>query len=308
MATLQTLANVADPRIRGIWNEANTQLSKRLEYMKLGFKDISAEILAPQYQNFSGHGLAAPTGEGSPYSTSNRVQGYNVTIQPQKFTDSAMITEEMLRFNLWPEINNETQAVAQALNGRVDTDAAKIFYLGAGTTYFTGGDASALFVTNHSMKDGSTQSNSSTNVLSYDNLKTAAQAMDRFYDDKAIQMLPCRKLRLVVAREKKERAEEVLRSIGNPDNANRVSNVFNNGEGYIDLVVANWVPVTTYSTYWYLIDMERAAMMAKMVWGWRPKFDDDKVINNGTIVYTGSTMYQPGFSSWQWAYGSQATT
>lgn len=308
MATLQTLANVADPRIRGIWNETNTQLSSRLEYTKLGMKDITAEIQNPQYQNFSGHGLAAATGEGAPYNTSSRVQGYSVTISPAKFTDSAIITEEMLRFNLWPEVNNEVQAVAYALNGRIDQDAAKIFYLGAGTTYFTGGDALSLFNASHTMKDGSTQSNSTTNVLSYDNLKTACQAMDRFYDDKAIQLLPCRKLRLIVAREKKERAEEVLRSIGNPDNANRVSNVFNNGDGYIDMVVANWIPSTTYNNYWFLIDMERASMMAKMVWGWRPKFDDDKIINNGSIIYTGSTMYQPGFNSWQWAYGSQATS
>jgi hypothetical protein len=54
--------------------------------------------------------------------------------------------------------------------------------------------------------------------------------------------------------------------------------------------------------------MERAAMMAKMVWGWRPKFDDDKVINNGTKVYTGSVMFRPGFQSWQFAIGANSTT
>jgi hypothetical protein len=48
--------------------------------------------------------------------------------------------------------------------------------------------------------------------------------------------------------------------------------------------------------------------MAKMVWGWRPKFDDDKVVNNGTKIYTGSTMFAPGFQSFQWAVGSAATT
>jgi hypothetical protein len=159
------------------------------------------------------------------------------------------------------------------------------------------------------MSDGSTQSNTlGTNSLSYDNLKTAVQNLDRFYDDKGVQLLPCRKLRLIVARENKERAEEVLRSIGNPDNANRVSNVFNNGDGYIDYVVANWIPSTTYSKYWFVVDMERAAQMAYMVWGWRPKFDDDKIVNNGTKVYTGSTMFKPGFQAWQWAIGSAATS
>jgi hypothetical protein len=158
------------------------------------------------------------------------------------------------------------------------------------------------------MNDGTYQSNTlGTLPLSYDNLKTGCQKLDRFYDDKGIQLIPCQKLRLIVARENKERAEEVLRSIGNPDNANRVSNVFNNGAGYIDLHVANWIP-TAYSKYWFVIDMERAAYMAYNVWGWRPKFDEDKIINNGSKLYTGSTMFRPGFQSWQWAIGSAATT
>ena len=119
-------------------------------------------------------------------------------------------------------------------------------------------------------------------------------------------MLPCTKLRLIVARENKEKAEEVLRSIGNPDSANRVNNVFANGQGYIDYKVANWIP-SGYSKYWFVMDMERASQMAHMVWGWRPKFDDDKIVNNGTKVYTGSVMFQPGFQSWQWTVASAAT-
>lgn len=308
-ADLQRLFDLADPRIRGIWDEKQTQLSTQSEYQNLGFKDITAEILNSQFENFTGLGIAQATGEKEAYNREDINPAYNVTITPQKFTKAIDISEEMLRFNLWPKINNLVGGVANALNARVNLDAAKILYLGFGTTFFTGGDAKGLFDTAHPMGDGSTQSNSLGTVsLSYDNLKTAVQNMDRFYDDKGIQMLPCRKLRLIVARENKERAEEVLRSIGNPDNNNRVSNVFNNGDGYIDLKVANWIPATTYSKYWFVIDLERAEQLAKMVWGWRPKFDDDKVINNGTKVYTGSVMFKPGFQSWQWAIASAATT
>lgn len=274
----------------------------------LGLADTTAEILNSVYENFTGLGIAQATGEKEPYNREDLNQAYSVTITPVKFTKAIEITEEMLRFNLWPKINNLVGGVANSLNARINTDAAKIFYLGFGTTFFTGGDAKGLFDTAHPMGDGTTQSNSGTLTLSYDNLKSTIQAMDRFYDDKGIQMLPCSKLRLIVARENKERAEEVLRSIGNPDSANRINNVFANGTGSIDLVVANWIPVTTYSKYWFVVDLERAAMLAKMVWGWRPKFDDDKVINNGTKVYTGSTMFRPGFQSWQWSYGQAATT
>lgn len=308
MADLQRLFDLADPRVRGIWDEKNTQLSSRLEYQKLGLTDHTAEILDSRFENFTGLGIANATGEKEPYNREDLAQAYQVTITPQKFTKAIDITEEMLRFNLWPKINNLVSGVANAINARINTDAAKIFYLGFGTTFFTGGDAKALFASDHPMGDGTTQSNTLGAIpLTYDNLKTAVQKMDRFYDDKGIQLLPCMNLRLIVARENKERAEEVLRSIGNPDSANRVNNVFNNGEGSIDLVVANWIP-SGYSKYWFVIDLERASYMTKMIWGWRPKFDDDKLINNGTKVYTGSTMFRPGFQSWQWAIGANSTT
>lgn len=307
MADLQRLFDLADPRIRGIWDEKNSQLSKRLEYQKLGYSDTDAEIRDPRFEPFTGLGLAQYTGEKEPYVRDDLAQTNAVTISPQKSTLAIDISEEMLRFNQWPKINNLVSAVANGLNGRIDTDAAKIFYLGAGTTFFTGGDGSALFAT-HTLGDGSTQSNATTNTLNYDNLKTAVQALDRFTDDKGIQLLPCNSLKLIVAREKKEKADEVLRSIGNPDSANRVNNVFNNGAGYMESVVANWIPSTTYGTYWFVIDQERANEMLKLVWGWKPKFDSDQVVNNGTKIYTGSTMFKPGFQSWQFAYGAQATT
>lgn len=307
MADLQRLADLADPRIRKIWDEKKTQLSSRLEYQNLGFTDYQAEILNPQFESFSGLGLAAQTGEKEPYHREDIDAGYNVTITPTKFTEAIDISEEMLRFNLWPQINNLVGAVGNSLRARIDTNAAKILYLGAGTTFFTGADSLALFSSAHTGKETGTQSNTTTNVLSYDTLKTAIQAMDRFVDNKGIQLAPCQNLRLIVAREKKERAEEILRSIGNPDSANRVTNVFNNGAGYIDLKVANWIPSTTYNNYWFVIDLERAAQMAWMVWGWKPKFDRDSIVNNGTSIYTGSTMFAPGFSDWRWAYGAQAT-
>ncbi len=303
---LQTLFDLADPRIRKVWDEKDTQLSKRLSYGDLGLTDYTAEILDSQFENFTGLGIAQATGELQPYSREDILPAAKVTITPQKFTKAINISEEMLRFNLWPKINNLVGATANAVNARINTDAAKIHYLGFGTTFFTGGDGSALYAT-HTLGDGTTQSNSlGTAPLSYDNLKSAVQQMDRFRDDKGIQLLPTQNLRLIVARENKERGMEVLRSIGNPDSANRVNNVFANGAGGIDLKVADWIP-PAYSKYWFVIDMERAAQMAYMVWGWKPKFDSDNIVNNGSKIYTASSMFRPGFQSWQWAIGSAAT-
>jgi hypothetical protein len=307
MANLQTLFDLADPRIRKIWDEKDTQLSKRLEYSGLGLTDGNAEILAEQFENFTGLGYATLTGEKEPYSREDILPASKVTIQSLKYTKAIDITEEMLRFNLWPKINNLVGGVANSLNATINLTAAKIHYLGFGTTFFTGGDGSALYAT-HTLGDGSTQSNTTTNPLSYDAIKTAIQAMNRFRDDKGIQLTPATNFKLIVPIEKKERAMEVLKSIGNPDSANRINNVFGlGGESNIEIFTSHWMP-PAYSTYWWLIAPERASYMAHMRWGWRPKFDSDNIVNNGTKIYTGSTMFAPGFQSWQWAYGSSAST
>lgn len=308
MATLQQLFDLADPRIRKIWDQKDTQLSKLLDYQAFGFDDKNAEIKDTKFENYTGLGFAQRTEEKEAYNSEDIEQEDQVTITPVKFTKKIDITEEMLRFNLWPKINNLVSGVANSLNARINLDAAKIFYLGFGTTFFTGGDGQALFSDAHPMGDGTTQDNDmDTAPLSYDNLKLALQRLDRFYDDKGIQLLPARRVRLIVARENKERAEEVLRSIGNPDSANRLSNVFNSNGGMIDYKVAYWIPAA-YSKYWFVIDLDRAAEMLHMMWGWKPRFDSDNVINNGTKVYTGSTMFAPGFNAWQFAIGSAATT
>ncbi len=51
---LQRLFDLADPRIRKIWDEKETQLSSRLEYMNLGLTDYTAEILDSKFENFTG--------------------------------------------------------------------------------------------------------------------------------------------------------------------------------------------------------------------------------------------------------------
>lgn len=307
MANLQTLFDLADPRFVKIWNETDTQLSKQLEYQGLGLKDGNAVLRDEQFENYTGHGYATLTGEAEPYKREDTLPASKVTISSLKYTDSENITEEMLRFNLWPEMNNRIASLANSCNATIDLTAAKIHYLGFGTTFFTGGDGSALYAT-HTLGNGSTQSNTTTSPLSYDSLKTACQAMNRFTDDKGIQLRKCRNYRLIVPIEKEDRAREVLHSIGNPDSANRTGNVFNmTGGRSIELFTSSWIP-TTYSTYWFLICPERAAYMAHMRWGWKPRFDKDNIVNNGTKIYTGSTMFAPGFQSWQWAYGSNAST
>ena len=95
MADLQRLFDLADPRVRGIWDEKQTQLSTRLEYAQLGLADHTAEILNSQFENFTGLGIANATGEKEPYNREDINAGVNTTITPVKFTKAIEITEEI---------------------------------------------------------------------------------------------------------------------------------------------------------------------------------------------------------------------
>ena len=120
-------------RIKKVWDEKDTQLSKRLEYGEIGLTDYTAEILDTKMENFTGLGIAQLTGEKEPYNREDINPAYSVTMTPKKFTKAIDITEEMLRFNLWPKINNLVGATANSLNHRINADAAKVLYLGFGT-------------------------------------------------------------------------------------------------------------------------------------------------------------------------------
>src|SRR3990167_5737964 len=95
MADLQRLFDLADPRIRGIWDEKSSQLSSRLEYQKLGFVDYNAEIQDPKFEPISGLGLAEQTGQKEAYTQDDVVQAGSATISPVKHTLAIDITEEI---------------------------------------------------------------------------------------------------------------------------------------------------------------------------------------------------------------------
>lgn len=103
MADLQRLFDLADPRIRGIWDEKQTQLSSRLEYAQLGLADHTAEILNSQFENFTGLGIANATGEKEPYNREDINAGVNTTITPVKFTKAIEITEEIENVLAFPQ-------------------------------------------------------------------------------------------------------------------------------------------------------------------------------------------------------------
>jgi hypothetical protein len=317
MLTINNLDALVTPAVVAIFNEADRQLSQRLQYTKLGYVDYWPTFDAPQFQNISGADEAVLTLEGQPYSQEDLIQNYNTEIKVVKYTKTITISEETVHWiqkgnkEKAQKFRNTVKAVANALNKKIDREAAKLFYLGFGTTFQTGGDGKALFANDHPSPDSSvaTQRNifaaSEGHLpLTKDALQLAAQRVDRYFDIKGVQLERCQKLCLVVARENEENAKKILYSIQGPDTANLGINPMEMKHSRIEYEVADWIP-TAYSTYWFVVDKERASEALYMIWGWKPRINDESNYNNGTLYKAGSVYFKPGFTDWRWAFGSK---
>jgi hypothetical protein len=119
MADLQRLFDLYDPRIKKVWDEKDLQLSKRLEYQDIGLTDFTPDIPNPTFENFTGLGIAALTGEGEAYHREDINPAYKVTVTVQKYTNSIPITEEIndkLAFLLWDVIMDIYETITTRRN------------------------------------------------------------------------------------------------------------------------------------------------------------------------------------------------
>lgn len=309
-ASIKQLFQAADIKVTAIWNEAKSQISQKTEYQKFGFKESDATNYETTIQNFTGFGPADATGEQEPYNLDDVEAAGFVTLRPEKFTKGFVVSEEMIRFSRWDDVTNATMALQNSMNQRIDINVAKILSRGFDTTFFAGPNGEALFTATHTMKDATAQSNYLGAVpLSYDNLKTAVQTLDTQYDDKGVRLLNGNRKLLVVSQYNKHKAIEILKSIGNPDTANRVSNVWMTLEGEIELLVSNYIDENNTASKkfnWFVIDTQRASEMTRIIWGWKPRINTENVITNGTKIYEGSLYFKAGWSSFQFAVGSNS--
>lgn len=317
MITIQSLSSLVTPAVVAIFNEANMQLSQELQYSKLCFKDYEPSFDTPAFQNISGLSEATLTLEGTPYGTEDVIQNFRVSVQIKKYTKLVKISEETVHWiqkgnkEKIQEFRDTVQACANSLNAKVDIEAAKIYYLGFGTTFQAGGDGKALFASDHPSPDSSVSAQRNIpdttyghEALTREALTRAVQKINRFQDTRGTQLQRCRKLKLIVARENYENAFAILQSRQGPLTANLGVNPMATSYSGIQLEVADWIPVA-YSTYWFLVDEERAAKSLFMLWGWKPRMNNESEYQSGTLFKAGSVYFKPIFTDWRWVFGSK---
>jgi hypothetical protein len=320
--SILSLSQVVDPAIVKAFDEKKNQITETSQYRLFPFLDYEVETTGDKMTSLSGYGAGALTLEGQTYALSYKYQGYAKTFVIRKYTQRAPYTEELDYFlqkrsamGVY-EVNNMVSGLAESLYLNWEQDFAKVFYLGATTTFLTGGDSVALFSASHpSAKPGlAVQSNivtvnSVTNVaLNALSLKTAFIQLDRFTDNAGVLVRPAINVALITSRQNLETAFRLKMSEYGPDTANlgfgQVSPTIMAQVGKSFKVLPLHHMPDAYSAYWFVVDLDKMKNMLVMAKAWEPRIHERMKDIDGVENIMGSTLFGPNFVDWRWIVGS----
>lgn len=324
MTTTNVFADVVNAQVRAVFDQRKETILSEL----VGFEMVTE--YSPDALNEQVSGIASPsygvlTVEGMPYAANQLYRDYPVTVVPRKYTSQLTYTKEDVYFLQKQRQTGNTGRYEQRITeiassgvdpimGNMNKDLAKMFYLGFGTTFFTGGDAVALFASNHPIrKTGGTQSNILTNeyTLTANSLDLAITQMNRFKSPSDVQMRKVRRLRIVCSVALESTARQIITSLYGPGNGNlglqkSSSQALANRGIDIDVVVLPEIG-TSYDAYWWLVDLDRAANRFLFCKAWGPDMNPQTDYTNGTYTINADALFTPTSLGWQWAIGSRGT-
>lgn len=319
--------DIVNPVVRALWNHALEEQSSELYYMDMGLSDLEPDVPNGQLNSVTGPGRGALTVEGEVFFSNTKYREYPAAINLRKYTSELSWTDEDLH---WLEkanssskqvidfTNMPSQAV-QALQQNINEDACKVYYLGFGTTFLNCGNSEALYGSHTIRATGASQKNTfptaSGNLpLASTSLTQAITIMNRFKSQNNIQELKVRNLRLIVTVELEPTALQIKWSDYGPLTNNlglqtAGETVLSKQGINLEVVVARDIPTTqgssTYSTYWFLVEMNRAKTRAFMCWAWKPRLNEHPDYRKGTWFSDASTLFGPAVQGWQHTFASK---
>ena len=321
MTTKNVFSQAVDAAVRALWDTHMEDQDSELYGPKLGFSEYEPDVPSEQISSISGPGKGILTVEGQSYGENTKYKGYPVTVSLDKFTSELEWTEEDLYFlqkmrssKRATTLVSAVDGAINALNANLNEEAAKVFYLGHGTTNLAGGDGLALYDDAHTIRAGGTQGNNFGNgnthlAFSSTNLVTLVNRMNRFQNHNGRQMLPCRDLLVYGPVELLPAIDQALVSLYGPANAllglqQGSKEAFRRRGININSVTIPDMP-EAYSAYWGVIDLKRAKYRAFLAAAWKPRMNEETTRRKGTFANEASTFFGYYFNDWQWTGGSK---
>ena len=323
MTTGNTFQDVVDSQIHSIVDLAAEQAAQEIEGRDL-FSMYQVSATDEKLQGISGAGYGRLTLEGQQYAANQLWRDYPASITVRKYTSELTYTEEDVYYieqmkkggnatGAQLRLNSIASQAIPPLTGNINADIAKMFYLGFGSTFFTGGDSQCLIDSDHPIrKTGSTQSNTATKAFSPSELTTAVNAMNLFQGQNGRRLKPVRRLCVVCHSNLLPTVQQALDSQYGPLNANlglqTGSRAAFKGRGVeVSYLALTEIPVA-YANYWWVVDLDRAQNRFFLAYAWMPRSAQETVPRNGTFAIDSSTVIGPTALGWQWIYGSTGTT
>jgi len=244
----------------------------------------------------SGFGRMVETPEGQPVNTDIAYQRYNKTYTHLKYTLGYKVSREMIDDDQFGIVGKFSKSLAKSAFDTRQFLAADIFNQGFVTTFYTGGDGLAFFVTNHTLTSG-TSSNALTTpaALSVTSLRQALVDIAATVDERGLLINLTPKMLLVPPALQFD-AQELLKSPDRPDTAARAINAFS-------MKNMDWTmwPYLTSGTAWF-IGCDRH----DLTWFDRKEFAVDNFEDYSThsLVIQGHMRLSRGWNDWRGWYGT----
>jgi len=288
-----------DPNFRAIFNE--TEENFQSMYDKI-FHVMNSTKAFEKDVALSGIGQLEEVPELGAIPYEDAVPGWEVTYVHRKFAKGRMVSQEMIDDEKFNMIQKLPKSLALSKMRTREQMAADVFNYGftaggGGLAPFTGGDAKALFATDHVNRQGNVvQSNKITTALSQTSLQAVITAMKTRRDSKN-QIIHFNPDTLLVPTALEFTARVILETTQVIGNAN---NDINPIKGALNLVV--W-PYLTSTTAWFVLDMQAHELnffnrKDEGVKG--PVYDFD----NEAAKWKAVARWSAGFSDWMGVYGS----
>lgn len=247
----------------------------------------------------SGFGIMPIKQEGVGILYDDPIQGYDITYTHVTYGLGFRVTQEMWEDDQYGKIKKMPQALARSARHTIEQTCANIFNNGFVTTYNSGGDAKALFATDHPLSGGGTYGNrpSVAADLSVSSLQAAIQSMEETPDDRGL-ILAIKPKILVVPPALKWTARELLDSENKPYTGDNEKNAFLDE----DLNYFVWHYLTDDDAWFLLSDKDDH----ELNFFWRRKLDTehDGDFDTGDLKFKATMRFSVKWTDWRGTYGS----
>ena len=300
MITRAQFQVLLEPKISNIWNEAYPQ--RAVEYTSFVNIRTTGKATVTDHK-MTDFGALRLKGEGEAIQYDDPIDGPDKTYTPVRFALGYKVTDEMLKNDLYGQIDRLERALIKSAVDQQEVTAAYLLNNAFGTTSAdgfsaTGFDGLQLCSTAHTRLDGGANQRNrpSTDAdLSPTSLQNALTDFENYKDDRGRPSL-IKPVRLIISAEDKFTAKEILESEYKPGSANNDINALK-GEG-LSFMLSHY---KTNTDDWFLIGDQHDL---NFIWDERPRTDSEEDFDTEVLKHKVVQGFFVGFGEWRGVWGS----